>query len=135
MGEQVDKYSERLRLLSIFHYIFGGLTGLLSCIPIIHIVLGIVFLMFPDKMVSESGEAMPSFFGWLFIIIGTLVMTSGWAFSICAICAGKFIARRKKHLFCIIIAALSCLFFPLGTILGVFTLIILTNSEVKALFT
>ncbi|MBN2484166.1 MAG: hypothetical protein JXD21_08220 [Candidatus Omnitrophica bacterium] len=129
-----DKYSDQLRLLSIFHYIFGALTGFMSCIPIIHIVLGIVFVMFPDKMVSESGETMPAFFGWIFVIAGALAMAAGWAFSVCAILAGRYLVRRRKHLFCIIVAAISCLFFPLGTVLGVFTLIIITKPEVKALF-
>jgi hypothetical protein len=134
MEGQVDKYSDQLRLLSIFHYIFGGLMGLLSCIPIIHIVLGIVFLMFPDKMVSESGEVMPPFFGWIFIVVGSLVMAAGWTFSVSAIFAGRFLVRRRKHLFCIAVAAISCVFFPLGTVLGVFTLVIITKPEVKALF-
>ncbi len=36
--------------------------------------------------------------------------------------------------FVIVIAALSCAFFPFGTVLGVFTIIILSKPEVKSLF-
>ena len=34
----------------------------------------------------------------------------------------------------LVVAALECLAFPLGTVLGVFTLIVLVRPEVKQLF-
>ncbi len=37
--------TEHLRLLRIFWYIWAGITGFFSCIFIVHIVMGIVFVV------------------------------------------------------------------------------------------
>lgn len=61
-------------------------------------------------------------------------MLVGWAFAVCVILAGRFIVRRKHYIFCLVIASLNCLFMPFGTILGVFTIVVLIRPSVKALF-
>ena len=48
--------------------------------------------------------------------------------------AGRKIAKRKSLLFCQVIAGLLCVLMPLGTALGVFTLIVLMRPTVKQLF-
>ncbi len=42
--ETMDKDLEHLRLLSIFHYVFGGLTALFGCFPCIYLAFGIAFV-------------------------------------------------------------------------------------------
>ena len=43
---QVDmnQDAEHLKLLSIFHYVVGGLLGCCACIPIFHLIFGIICL-------------------------------------------------------------------------------------------
>lgn len=48
--------------------------------------------------------------------------------------AGKNLEKQEKYQLCLVAAAVLCIFMPLGTILGVFTLITLTNESVKKLF-
>jgi hypothetical protein len=48
--------------------------------------------------------------------------------------AGRCVSRTRHWTFVIVIAALSCAFFPFGTALGVFTILVLSKPEVKALF-
>ena len=48
--------------------------------------------------------------------------------------AGRCISRRQKYTFCLIAAGLNCMHMPIGTILGVFTLIVLTRDSVRQLF-
>ena len=48
--------------------------------------------------------------------------------------AGRSIKRRKRHAFCLVVAGLSCFFMPFGTILGVFSLIVLNRPSIKLLF-
>jgi hypothetical protein len=48
--------------------------------------------------------------------------------------AGRFLARRKHHLFCLVVAGVECLFFPFGTVLGVFTIIVLMRPSVQQAF-
>jgi len=134
MVETMNQDQEHLKLLSIFHYVVGGIAALFACIPVIHLIIGIVFIVSPEGMTDKAGNVPPPFFGWMFAIIGGALILTGWAYAICLICAGRFLARRKHHLFCLIIAGLSCLFVPFGTVLGVFTIIVLLRPSVKELF-
>jgi hypothetical protein len=123
-----------LRLLVIFHYIVAGITALFSCMFILHIVMGIAFLAAPESLVSESGELPPPLFGWIFIAAGSFALLCGFSMAICLVLAARFLSRRTHHLFCLVIAGISCLFFPFGTVLGVFTLVILLRPSVKTVF-
>ena len=122
-----------LNLLSIFHYIVGGIAVLFSFFPIIYLVLGVLFLMIPNRF-AGSGPPPPFFLGWIFIFIGAGFMLVGLAFAVCLIMAGRYIVRHKHYIFCLVMARLNCLFMPFGTILGVFTIVVLMRPSVKALF-
>ncbi len=131
----MDRIEENIGLLSIFHYVFAGLIALFACIPIIHITLGILFLVMPEKMCEGDCSEQPAqVIGWIFIGVGSFVMLIGWTFAVLVAMAGRFLARRVHLKYCIAVAAASCLFMPFGTVLGVFTLIMLTKKEVEALF-
>jgi hypothetical protein len=120
---------EHLRLLSIFHYIVAGLAALFSCVPILHAVIGFVIIF-----AEPTADSPPSFVGLVIVIVAFSIIASGWALAFCIYKAGRFLSERRKHKFCIVIAAIMCIFTPLGTVLGVFTIIILTRPSVKALF-
>ncbi|MCJ7662917.1 MAG: hypothetical protein MUO24_01600 [Desulfobacterales bacterium] len=122
-----------LKLLSIFHYIVGGLGALFSFIPIIYVVIGILAVCIPGTFEGE-GEAVPAFIGWIFIIIGAFLIVIGWAFSACLIIAGRSLARQAHYMFCMVMAAIECIFMPFGTVLGVFTIIVLARPSVKEMF-
>jgi hypothetical protein len=122
-----------LKLLSIFHYVVGGLAVLFSFIPIIYVVIGMLAVCIPGTFEGE-GEAMPAFIGWIFIIIGAVLIVLGWAFSACIIIAGRSLAKQVHYMFCIVMAAIECIFMPFGTVLGVFTIVVLTRPSVKEMF-
>jgi hypothetical protein len=128
----MNQDQEHLRLLSIFHYIVGGIAALFSFFPVIHLILGILFLVAPHRM--GGSPLPPPFLGWIFIIMGGGFMLVGWAFAVCVILAGRYIVRHKHYIFCLVIASLNCFFMPFGTILGVFTIVVLIRPSVKALF-
>ncbi len=124
---------QHLRYLSIGHYICAAITALFACFPLIHLTIGLIFLLNPPAM--EGGEQFPAqAFGLLFALIGGAFVLSGWTVAALIFVAGRSIAARKRHMFCIIVAAICCAFFPFGTVLGVFTLLVLTRPSVKAMF-
>lgn len=45
----IDQVREHLRLLSIFHYVVGGIGYLFSLFPIFHLAFGIFFLAAPEE--------------------------------------------------------------------------------------
>jgi len=125
--------TEHLKLLSIFHYVVGGMAALFACFPLIHVVLGILFLVIPEKFGHASNQP-PAFVGLLFIIVGGSIILLGWTLATIIILTGRFIARRNHYTFCFVIACIECLFMPVGTVLGVFTILVLNRPSVKQLF-
>ena len=123
---------EQLHLLSVFHYVLAGLCSLISILPLIYFGMGLA-------MMSGMGGDQPGRFGPR--IAGCLVATFGGFFLLFAVgyalalfLAARFLAERRRHTFCVVVAAISCTFTPLGTVLGVFTLVVLFRPSVKTLF-
>lgn len=125
---------QHLKLLSIFHYVVGGLMGLTACFPLIHFVVGVMMIVSPSKMAGSSGPPPPPELGWFFALIAGGAILLGWTTAICMMAAGWFLSRCKHYLFCMVMAGFACLFHPFGTVLGVFTIVVLIRPSVKQLF-
>jgi hypothetical protein len=129
----MDKDAEHLRLLSIFHYIVGGLCVCFASMFIIHILIGLLMVDSPSTF-AKGSQAPPAFLGWLFVCMGSCIVTLGWAIGGLLIYGGYCLSRRKHYLLCMIAAGASCLWMPFGTVLGVFTIIVLQRPSVRAMF-
>lgn len=123
---------EHLRLLSVFHYVVAGIAFLFSLFPILHLAIGIAIVT--GKLGSSKGEPPPEVFGWIFILFAAAWILAGMAYAFCLALAGRALRSRTRYLFCLVMAALSCMFMPFGTVLGVFTIIVLLRESVKAQF-
>ena len=51
-----------------------------------------------------------------------------------AFLAGRYLSQQRHYTFCLVMAAVACMFMPFGTVLGVFTIIVLVRESVKELF-
>lgn len=122
-----------MKLLSIFHYVLAGMTALAGCIPILHLVVGIVMVSggFPS---SPGSPPPPAAFGWLFIGIGGTVIVLAWTMAVLQFLAARWIAARQRRMFCFVMACIECAAFPVGTALGVFTILVLQRPSVRDLF-
>jgi len=129
----MSKDEEHLRLLSVFHYIVGGLAALFACFPIIHLVLGLL-IVFNPHLFGPAKDAPPPFLGWFLVIFAGMFVLAGWIMAALIAWAGWCLQHRRRYLFCAVMAGVACLFLPFGTVLGVFTLIVLLRPTVKALF-
>ncbi len=125
---------QHLKLLSIFYYVVGGLLALVACFPIIHFIVGLVMVAAPNTMSGGGGNPPPAFVGWLFVLVAGGIILVGWLWAVCLISVGWFLGRRKHYIYCLIMGCSALLFQPLGTVLGVFTLIVLIRPSVKRLF-
>lgn len=130
---QQNADNEQLRLLAIFHYVVGGLAAFFACFPIIHLVLGLFFILAPEKF-EQGNQKAPAFLGWFFVGFASVFILAGWTIAILILLAGRFIARRKHYTFCFVMACVECMFMPFGTVLGVFTILVLNRQSVKGLF-
>ena len=123
-----------LYLLSIFHYVVAGFAALFACIPIIHFTVGIGLFITGLTQPQESDGFPMALFGLFFAVIGGSIILLGWTFAICIAAAGRFLSTRKRYMFCLAMAGIECIFTPFGTVLGVFTIIVLMRPAVKELF-
>lgn len=136
---------EQLKLLSIFHYIMGGFICLMACRALVLLVTGIAMVHGPNLLGNsgsiplpngvEPGGAPPESLGWVLIVAGAIFFLLGQAVGAVIIMAGRSLARRRRRLFVLVIAWLQCAIFPIGTALGIFTIIVLLRQSVKAQFT
>ncbi|MGN6153128.1 MAG: hypothetical protein ACTHOH_14150 [Lysobacteraceae bacterium] len=121
---------DHLRLLAIFHYVVAAITGVVSLLPVIHLVIGIA--MITGRMETADQEAR--FAGWFFVAFASVFIACGMTLAGFIAYAGRCLQRRRRHMLCLVVAALACMMMPFGTVLGVFTLITITKPQVKALF-
>jgi hypothetical protein len=128
----MNQDEQHLDLLKIFYFVFAALQALGGCVPIVHLTLGVA--MIAGKLNGKGGDAGPEALGWFFVAIAAVLMTTFWTMAALTFTAGRRLAERRGYTFCIVIAAVLCLFMPLGTILGVFTIIVLQRPSVKARF-
>ena len=132
MKEDIDQ----IKILAIFHYVVAGVAGLFACFPIFHLMIGISMLtggFFSEGTPTDMPFPFP-LFGLMFTLIPAAIILFGWAFAICLAISGYFLTKHQRWLFCMVMAGISCMFTPFGTVLGVFTIIVLMRPSVKELF-
>lgn len=84
--------------------------------------------------VSVSPGAPPPLFGWMFVVMGTFAIIFMETLAFLSFVAGRCLAKRRGKTWIQVVAALSCLSVPFGTLLGVFTFIVLSRPSVASLF-
>jgi hypothetical protein len=127
-----DPNLEHLRLLSIGHWVLAGVTALFACLPIAHVVVGVMLLTKARRHGSQDLD--PRWIGWVFLVFGSAFVALGWTFAVSLAVAARSIARRRNLTFCLVVAFLASLCFPFGTVLGALTIVVLTKPPVRALF-
>ncbi len=125
------KDEKNLDQLSLGFKIYAAVNALFSCIPFIHLFLGIMMV---TGAMDSGKDAPPAFFGWFFIIFAIAFILFGWAISVCNFYVGRFLKERRNYTFCFVMSCINCAFMPMGTILGVFGIIVLMRDSVKNIF-
>ncbi|MGO1073032.1 hypothetical protein [Lysobacter sp. CA199] len=127
--------ASHLRVLGIFYYIFAGLN-----------VLSVVFVAFFVTLaastsamapaVAESSAGLPATDKFLVIMLPIFVLVGLFSLlvGVLQFMTARRLRDRRGSGFCQIVAGLTCLSVPFGTVVGVFTFIVLARPSVKALF-
>jgi hypothetical protein len=141
---------EHLSALSIGHFILAG-VAMLGGIPTL--VYGVAASKLVDELGSDvtmalgqvagpqGGSTMPANPDALLQDFNSLLMTAivgGLVIAVVScvhlVLVGVKIRQRKWWTFCYLTGWGECLMFPFGTILGIFTIIVLGRPSVKRLF-
>jgi hypothetical protein len=126
---QID--ANDLNLLSIFHFLGAGLSLLGNLFVLVHYAIFHTFFSNPKLWEGQKQTPPPAefleIFMWFYLIFGAWFLTS----LILNLISGLCIRAREHRTFSLVVAGVNCLHIPLGTVLGVFTIIVLIRDSVR----
>lgn len=124
---------EQLRLLRIGYLTMGGVAVFTGLFGLFYVFMGVLVTRVP--MQAGPGDQMPpELMGWFFALFGLVFMLVAGVYALLAFLTARALRRRRARGLCLATAALSCLYIPFGTLLGVFTFIALGRPSVTQLF-
>lgn len=130
MRDQRKVDSDHLKLLAVFHFVMAGLAVIGLGFLLLHWFFMSAMFDNPEMWKGAKGGPPPkqflALFKWFYAIMGVFIVGGGLATLISGVC----ILRRRARIFSLIVAGISCLGFPFGTALGVFTLVVLLRDSV-----
>ncbi len=123
--------TDHLRLLAVFHFVIAGLAIVGIGFLVLHYSLMFSIMGNPEIWKDQKGGPPPAeffaIFKWVYLFLGGLFVAGG----VLNLLSGMFLRNRQNRLFSLIVAGMNCLQFPFGTVLGVFTLIVLMRDSVR----
>ena len=126
--------ADHLQLLSIFHFVGAGLAFLGILFLLAHFMMFHAFLSNPTFWQNQKQTPPPAeffaIFKWFYLVFGAWFFVSGTLNLISAFC----LRARKCRTFSLIVAGINCVHVPFGTVLGVFTIIVLVRDTVRELY-
>jgi len=126
--------TEHLRLLRIGYFIQAGTTLFLCAFGLLYVFMGIfAFSSLPRTSPSQTA-AQAHLMGYVLAWMGGLFTLGGAVLATLKFLTARALGRRRARMLCIITAGLSCVFVPYGTVIGVFTFVVLGRPSVQALF-
>lgn len=135
--EELNKQSiideEHLRLLVIFHRIYGIIVIVFSLLSIGYfLLLGFIF-SYPEDHSRYTYTAFqapnPEFMN-VFLIVMIILLAVCLIVGVCNILSAQYIKKRKSRIFSIVVACVDCVSIPMGTIIGILTLVVLLRTSV-----
>jgi len=134
MNNQVNQDLDHLRILSICHYILAGFCLFPFLYGVFYMIMGIFFGAIIASAPQPDNGPPAVLFGGIFIIIGGIISVIALTVGILLLKSGRNLSNHRGYTFCFVIACISCVFMPFGTILGIFTIIVLMRDSVKTIF-
>ncbi|QYY36842.1 hypothetical protein [Ruficoccus sp. ZRK36] len=130
------------------HIVAGILFILISCLPLLFILSGSALLAggvaiavdeAARNMPPGSGDPailaiLPTIFGGFFATLIVVGLLFNVAIGVGIIISGRFLRQHRHYIFSFVVACLLCTSVPLGTILGIFTIVVLSRDSVKRLY-
>jgi hypothetical protein len=121
-----------LKILAICHYVYGGLLIFTGLIFTLYIGFGALIMTKPEIFDNNRNGPPPDFLGPLIAGLGVVLVLLFAAVGVTMIFAGRSLSRHRNWMFCMVMACLVLLNIPMGTVLGIFTIIVLNRPQVKA---
>lgn len=134
-----NRDTEHLSLLGVFHWVFAGLSSLGLVFLLIHYLVMWEVMTNPAvwEQANQAKDAPPFDPADIFALFQILYLLGAimlLAQVVLNMLSAVFLRKRRHRLFSQVVAGLDCLSMPFGTVLGIFTLIVLGRESVRCLY-
>ena len=122
-----------LNIISICTFCYAGLVGMVGLLFSIYLIIGVIIA--GSAVTSSSSASAPgAAVGGVFIVIGGLAMLFAFGKAALLVWSGLSMRKRTRPTLSFVVACISCMNIPLGTTLGIFTIMVLNRPSVKAIY-
>ncbi|HEX3628344.1 MAG TPA: hypothetical protein VH280_23290 [Verrucomicrobiae bacterium] len=126
--------ADHLNLLSIFHFVGAGF----ACFGILFLMLhgAMMHFIFTNQSLWQDQRQPPPPAAIFDVLIWVYLFGVLWFLvsAVLNILSGIFLRMRKFRTFSYVVSGVNCVHIPLGTVLGVFTIVVLTRESVRELY-
>ena len=130
LRDQCKIDANHLKLLSIFHFVKAGMDFLGIIIITAHYEMSQLFFKLWEEQKHVAPPIEFAISKWIYLIFAVLCIV----FGVLNLISGLFIRARIHRTFSLVIAGVNCFFTPYGTLLGVFSIIVLIRDSVQELY-
>lgn len=131
----MDTTEHDLKLLSIGYFIQGGIAAFYSLLALCYVgFMSFVFTAIESAAERNGQNQIPP---GLMPLIGAILMAVlvvSIVYAVCLLFAGYWLRQKTHRTFLLVAATLSCLAVPYGTVLGIFTFMVLQRPVARAMF-
>ena len=131
--EQGKVDADHLKLLAIFHFVGAGFAVLGLLLLAGHYCVMHSVFTHPEVWHTEKNPPPAVVFDilkWVYVLGALWFLLS----LVLNLISGLCLATRKGRMFSLVVAGFNCVHVPLGTVLGVFTMIVLLRDSVRDLY-
>jgi hypothetical protein len=129
----VDK--EHVRILSIAYLVTAVMNALFSLLGLLYAFMGFFMTTLMARMpAAPEKPPPPEAVVWMFAVLGLGMFAIMMTFGVLKYLTYRRLRQCRSRTFCMVVAGISCLGIPYGTLLGIFTFAVLTRPSVAKLF-
>ena len=122
--------NEHLRLLRIGFFISAAQTAIFIPFGLLYAGMGLMFSQLP----TGASPPPPAFVSWFMGLFGAAFAGFAAVAATLKLLTAIRLKERRSRVMCLIAAGLSCMEMPYGTVLGIWTFMVLGRSSVRRQF-
>jgi hypothetical protein len=131
---QARRDDDHLTLVSVSYYVAAALLLVWTVFPLLHLGFGTWLALHPETFGVEVAR-QTRILGGIFMAFASAWLVFALVMAATLFLVGRSLARRRRYVFCLVAAGvLAALCVPLGTILGILTIVVLLRPSVKEAF-
>ena len=125
----------QLSTLATLHYAYGVLLGIGALLMLVVLVSGIGMQVGPALEPSGADASLQQLpWGLIFILTGAIGLALQGLLAAATMRAARGLETHTRRSWCMVVAAFNSLAVPLGTVLGIVTIVTLMRPSVVQLF-